>query len=208
MLDGDGRRIRGDRTRRRVSRRAAELASVDGLSRLSLGQLATDLEISKSGVATLYGTKEGLQLAAIAAAREIFIEHVVAPTAKLHPGLPRLRALIAAWLDYAAEPVFPGGCFMVATAAEFDSHPGPIRDALAQLRRDWLALLVRDIEHAQAGGRLVELPAELLAFEIDALMAAANTSGNLLNDPGAFATARRIIDRRLASGSKRSPRRT
>lgn len=203
----DGRRIRGARTRGRVAQRAAELASVNGLSGLSLGQLADDLELSKSGVAALYGTKQKLQLAAIETARDIFIRNVVAPSAGLPHGLARLRAMVEAWLRYVTEPVFPGGCFMVATAAEFDSRPGPVRDALAQLRRDWLALLVTEIEQAQADGHLEEVSAAHLAFEIDAVLAAAIISSNLLDDSGALAAARDILLTRLthdaasASGS-------
>ncbi len=197
-VKSDGRRARGARTRARVAQRAAELASLDGLSGLSFGQLAGDLDLSKSGVAALYGTKQKLQLAAIAAARDIFIQQVVGPTADRQPGLPKLRALVDAWLQYVARPVFPGGCFMVATAAEFDSHPGPVRDALAQLRREWLAVLAGEIEHAQAAGHSRELPATLLAFEIDALLAAANISANLLDDPGALTAVRDILRVRLA----------
>ena len=40
---------------------------------------------------------------------------------------------------YVELPVFPGGCFLAATAAEFGSQPGPVRDALRDAR-DWLAL--------------------------------------------------------------------
>lgn len=193
----DGRRVRGDRTRRRVARRAAELASVDGLTGLSFGHLASDLGLSKSSVATLYGTKQELQLAAITAARRIFIQHILVPTAGLPPGLPKLRGVLDAWLVYASTPVFPGGCFMVATAAEFDSRPGPVRDALAQLRRDWLGVLSAEIEHAQSAGKLQQMAASLLAFEIDALLAAANISANLLGDSDALTAARDILRVRL-----------
>ncbi|GAA4572759.1 TetR/AcrR family transcriptional regulator [Micromonospora coerulea] len=193
----DGRRARGDRTRRRVAIRAAELASVNGLSGLTLGQLADNLQIGKSSVAAVFHTKQELQLAAIAAAGAIFEAAVVAPTSHLPPGLPRLRGLVEAWLRYVSEPVLPGGCFMVATAAEFDSRPGPIRDALAQLRREWIALLTREIEQAQAHGMPSELPAPLLAFEVDALLASANIAYNLLDDPDALDAVRRILGTRL-----------
>lgn len=198
MNSADGRRVRGDRTRRRVARRAAELATVDGLDGLSFGHLASDLGLSKSSVATLYGTKLDLQLAAIAAAREVFIQHVLAPTTGLPHGLPRLRGVVDAWLTYVGTPVLPGGCFMVATAAEYDSRPGPVRDALAQLRRDWLAVLTKEIERAQARGHLKQMAASLLAFEIDALMAAANVSANLLDDRSALSVVRDVLDVRLA----------
>lgn len=171
---------------------------MDGLSGLSLGGLASDLQLSKSGIAAIYGSKQNLQLAAIAVARETFVQHVVIPTVDQPPGVVRLRALIDAWLGYVEEPVFPGGCFMVATAAEFDSRPGPVRDALAAQRRDWLALLTSEVQLAQAAGLLGGLPAALVAFEIDALLAAANISSNLLDDPAALSAARDVLNVRLA----------
>jgi len=205
MADADGRRARGARTRARVAHRAAEVASVEGLSGLSLGRLADDLGLSKSGVAALYRSKEGLQLAAIAAARKIFVEHVVAPTTAEPPGLPKLRALVEAWLQYVATPVFPGGCFMVATAAEFDSRPGPVRNSLAQQRRDWLELLAEQFRHSQAAGHQPELlPPALLAFEIDAVLASANISANMLDDPSALTAARDILAARLAWATETS----
>jgi AcrR family transcriptional regulator len=193
MPQEDRRRAQGERTRRRVATRAAELASINGLSGLTLGQLASDLRIAKSSVAAAFRTKEELQLAAIATAADIFDKAVLAPTTHLAPGLPRLSGLIDAWLRYVAEPVFPGGCFMVATAAEFDSRPGPIRDALADLRRGWLNLLTQQVEHAAP----TDLPPALLAFEIDALLSAANVAANLLGDTLALDTARRVLATRL-----------
>jgi AcrR family transcriptional regulator len=193
----DARRARGDRTRRRIAYRAAERASLVGLQAVSLGVLAQDLGLSKSGIATLYGSKQDLQLAAVAAATDTFIQHVIEPAATAPPGLPRLNTLIDAWLDYVRRPVFPGGCFMVATAAEFDSQPGPVRDALAQGRRSWLATLAREVAHAQDAGQLTGLPADLVAFEIEAILAAANIAANLFDDPDALTTARHILNLRV-----------
>src|SRR5262249_7760884 len=147
----------------------------------------------KSSVAAVFGTKEQLQLAAIDAARDIVTAEIVDRTAGVPDGLPRLEALIEAWLRYVSVPVFPGGCFMVATAAEFDSRPGPVRDVLAGLRRAWIGLLDRHVRVAQAQGRLTDLPPALVAFEIDAVLVAAGTARNLLDDPGALEAARTIL---------------
>lgn len=195
----DGRRARGDRTRRAVALLAARLASVEGLSAVSLGRLSDGLGVSKSGIATLYGTKEDIQLAAVDVAREVFVAHVVSPALEAPPGLPRLRALADAWLRYVEGRVFPGGCFMVATAAEFDSRPGPVRDALAQARSDWLALLAREVAQAQADGELPGLTPESAAFEIDAVLAAANIALNFGGAPDPVATARTVLSARFGA---------
>lgn len=193
----DGRRARGDRTRDRVVRRAAEIASIEGLESLSLGQLSTDLGLSKSGVAAAFGTKQELQLATVAAAREIFVEHVVVPALAEPEGLPRLRAAIDAWLRYVHDGVFPGGCFMVAVMPEFDSRSGPVRDALAAARDEWLTFLAEQVKLARDDGASISLVPEDAAFEIDAVLAAANLSRNLSDDASALERARTILHQRL-----------
>lgn len=189
----DQRLIKGARARATIARRAADVASVEGLTGLSLGRLAGDLGLSKSGVATLFGTKENLQLAAVRAAREIFIEHVVKPALAEPEGMDRLRAIVDNWFDYISEPVLPGGCFRVATTVEFDSRPGPIRDAIDADRRDWFALLEKEISRAHGQGRLAGRDAHALAFQLDAVVAAANT-GARMGDAAAVPTARKIVE--------------
>src|ERR1700677_3086490 len=193
----DGRRERGDRSRKLIERRAAELASLVGLEGVSLGRLARDLGMPKSSIATLYGSTLELQLAAVAAAVRIFAEQVVDPAATAAPGRKRLVALVDAWIEYVRRPVFPGGCFMVATAAEFDSHPGPVRDTLAQARRDWLRLVAAQVIQAQQDTHLVGWTPDLVACAIDAVLASACVTANLLDAPAALDGSRRIIGYRL-----------
>ncbi|TWH10702.1 TetR/AcrR family transcriptional regulator [Rhodococcus rhodochrous] len=192
----DQRLLKGARARATIARHATDVASVEGLTGLSIGRLATDLGLSKSGVATLFGTKENLQLAAVQSARDVFVEHVVRPALTEPEGMPRLRALVGHWFDYIDRPVLPGGCFRVATAAEFDSRVGPVHDALRDERTEWFALLEKEIARAQADGYLDGHDAHALAFELDALVAAANT-GARMGDDSAIPTARSIVDRLL-----------
>ncbi|WP_433560374.1 TetR/AcrR family transcriptional regulator [Nocardia sp. CA-151230] len=189
----DQRRLKGARARATIARHAADVASVEGLTGLSLGRLAGDLGVSKSGVATLFGTKENLQLAAVESAREVFIEHVVRPALSADRGMPRLRAIIDHWFDYVGEPLLPGGCFRGASVPEFDSRPGPVRDALAADRDDWFAVLEKEIGRAQEQGYLAGLDPHAVAFQLDAVVAAANTAARM-GDGTALHTARAIID--------------
>ncbi len=176
----DGRRERGERTRRAVAAEAAALASVDGLSGITLSQFGLALGLRKSSIQAAYGSMEEVQLAAVGAATEILVDAIVTPALAEAEGLPRLRSLVEAWLGYVERRVFPGVCFMVATLSEFDSRPGPVRDALARARDGWLALLERQAAVAQAAGDIPSSPpAAMLAFEIEALLGAANVSRNL-----------------------------
>jgi AcrR family transcriptional regulator len=181
-----------------VAAQAAALASMDGLAGMTLSQLARALGVNKSSIQAAYATKEEIQLAAVEAATDTFVGAVVAPVQDRPEGLARLRALVESWLGYVERRVFPGGCFMVATLSEFDSHPGPVRDALARARHAWLALLEHEAAVAQAAGDIpASPPAAMLAFEIDALLSAAKVSRNLGDDITPLAVARHLIALRL-----------
>ncbi|SFW64073.1 TetR/AcrR family transcriptional regulator [Amycolatopsis australiensis] len=195
-MPGDRRLARGDATRRLVLRRAVDVASVDGLDGLSLGRLATELELSKSGVFALFGSKEELQLATIEAALEIFRSHVVTPSLDVAPGLPRLRAICENWLDYSEKRVFPGGCFFFNVGAEFDARPGRVRDAVAAASGSFAGLIRETAVEAVALGHLDADP-EVLAFELHALGRAANADAVLNGGTRAYALARQAIGARL-----------
>ena len=195
----DGRLARGARSRRAVTRHAVDVASVDGLDGLSIGRLAADLGVSKSGVQTLFKTKEQLQLATIETAREAFLAAVVRPVEPEAPGLRRLDALLESWLDYAAAPLFPGGCFWTATLPEFDSRPGAVRDALLEQHRRRLARLAAEVREARSAGDLGDLDPELTAFTLHATLAATNVALRL-GEPDAVVRARQAIDAVLRQG--------
>ncbi|MGW3998958.1 TetR/AcrR family transcriptional regulator [Amycolatopsis sp. NPDC004772] len=200
-MPGDGRVARGDATRRLVLRRAVDVASVDGLEGLSLGRLATELELSKSGVFALFGSKEELQLATIDAALQIFRSHVVTPARAVAPGLPRLRAVCEKWLAYSEQRVFPGGCFFFNVGAEFDARPGRVHDAVAAAGGSFAAFLRETAAEAVALGH-VEADAEVLAFELHALGRAANADAVLGGGTRPYELARRAIRARLEAAGR------
>ncbi|WP_432948620.1 TetR/AcrR family transcriptional regulator [Kribbella sp. CA-253562] len=197
----DGRLVRGDQTRRAVLRRAVDIASVDGLEGLSIGRLAKDLEISKSGLFAHFGSKEELQLATIRAARRIYAEAVVAPAFAVPPGLARVWALSESWLDYSRRRVFPGGCFFAKTSHEFGARPGVVRDYLAEVNAEWMALIERTVAEAVELGELTGDPAPL-AFELNAFYDSANLASLLRDDHDTiYGQARRSIRSRLESAA-------
>jgi len=185
-------------TRAEVTRAAVDRASVNGLEGLTIGSLATEVEMRKSSVFSLFGSKEELQLAALEAAIEQFKEEVWGLVSDEHPGLPRLLALCESWLSYHEREVMPGGCFLTTATIEYDARPGPLRDAVAATMRRWLATLEREAAVAIEAG---ELPADTdpadLAFELNALAAAASYGFQLSRDRSVFDRARRSMRRAL-----------
>ncbi len=194
----DNRVERGNRTRRLVLDRTVQIASIEGLEGLSLGRLAGELELSKSGVFALFGSKEELQLATVRAAIRIYTEHVVRPTLDLPPGLDRLRQLCDNWIAYSQQRVFPGGCFFYSVTAEFDARPGPVRDALAHARRSWVDFIERTIDEARAVGEVTpDTDTPQLAFELVAFLETANAESVLHDDPSSYGKAAKAVRSRL-----------
>jgi AcrR family transcriptional regulator len=179
------------RSRAAILERSVQLASRDGLEGLTIGALAADLGVHKSSVHALFGSKVELQLATLAAARAILIEHVIAPAHSSQVGLPRLQAIGEAWWDYLGADVFAGGCFLCAASAEMDGRPGAVRDAVEAVMREWIETLEANIEAAIAAGALrAAVEPGAVAFRLNALGMAANWQRQLMNDPAGIEHAR------------------
>ncbi|HSP13409.1 MAG TPA: TetR/AcrR family transcriptional regulator [Thermoanaerobaculia bacterium] len=192
--------MKGERTRQSILDRAVDLASLEGLQGLTIGRLADDLAMSKSGLFAHFGSKEELQLATIAAAGDRFIEEVFRPALKAERGYPRLMAICRGWLSYIGRNVFPGGCFFAAASFEFDGRPGVVREAIAKAMHDWIGAIEKAITMAQREEQLdPDVDPKQLAFELNALFFGANFSCQLLGDKQSLERAGQAIEDRLES---------
>jgi AcrR family transcriptional regulator len=204
----DGRRVRGDRTRRAILAKAVDIASAEGLEGLSIGRLATELGVSKSGLFAHFGSKQELQLEAIDVASEIFEEEVWLPVAEFEPGLVRLAALMDSWLAYFRREIFRGGCFFSNAHHEYDSRPGPIHDEIARQKQRWMDAIAAHVRAAQRRGQVrADIEPEQLAFELDAVGMLANLLWQLNRDERGFDRASMAIRDRLAASATASGRR-
>ena len=186
-------------TRTAIVERALEVGSVEGLEGLTIGRLADDVGMSKSGLIRHFGSKEGLQLAALDAGIELFVREIWEPAADSEPGIVRLRALCDAWVSYLERDLLPGGCFLTAAATEFDGRGGPVREATREAWARWLRLLEREARTAIEAG---ELPADgdpaQIAFELNGIGMALNNALQLHEDPAGVRHARRAFERVFA----------
>jgi AcrR family transcriptional regulator len=195
-------RADGERTRGAILRAATSLATVDGLEGLSIGNLAAATGISKSGLYAHFGSKQELQLATVDEAERIFDAEVVQPALAARPGLAQLAAVCEAFLGYVQRRVFPGGCFFAATALEMGTHAGPVRERVAAIESGFTALLRSFAATALDQHELSahEDPGRL-AFELHAILLAADTKFVLHDDPAVLDLARQVIRQRLGPGN-------
>jgi|RhiMetdeSRZDD1v2_1073273.scaffolds.fasta_scaffold55946_3 AcrR family transcriptional regulator len=196
---------KGDERRQLILERAAQTASRLGLEGLTIGQLASDLGLSKSGLFAHFQSKEALQVQTLRHAAELFVDRVVRPALKAPRGERRLRALFERWLAWAEADVLKGGCLFVAAATELDDLEGPVRDELVRQQRDWLELIANVARTGIAEGDFRPgLDGEQVAYELYGVMLAYHHARRLLRDPRAPQRARDAFDALVEAA--RSPR--
>lgn len=190
--------MKGERTRQSILERAVDLASLEGLEGLTIGRLADELKMSKSGLFAHFGSKEELQLAVIGAAASRYIREIFTPALKVPRGYPRLVAICESWLSYIRREVFPGGCFFAAASFEFDGRPGAVRETIRRLMDDWIGALEKAVRMAQEEGHIdPSVDPSQLAFELNALFFGANFAYYLRDDRQAIERAGQAVMKRL-----------
>ena len=198
---------KGEQTRDAILETALKLASRVGLSGLTIGTLSEELKLSKSGLFAHFGSKESLMLRTLDSAAERYADVVVRPALAVPRGEPRLRALFDGFLRWPELVPQPGGCIFVSTAIEFDDRPGPIRDRVRALKRQWHDYVAGAVRKAiEAGDFRRDVDPDQFAFELDGIGLAWHHATRLLRDPTADERAHRAFERLVAAA--RVPRRS
>jgi AcrR family transcriptional regulator len=199
-------RADGERSYQLIVDTAARLATMEGLEGLSIGRLADEIGMSKSGLYAHFDSKQDLQLAAVDAAEAVYTTEVIAPAMQAPEGLKRLESLCEHYLSYVERGVFPGGCFFAATAAEWDTRRGPVRERVRTILDGWTQLLEANVREAQQQGDLQRgINPHQISFELNALLHEANGHYLLFRDTAALDRARTAIHDRLTHLQDRRP---
>jgi AcrR family transcriptional regulator len=192
------RRSDGERTRGAILHEAVSLATLDGLEGLSIGNLASALDMSKSGVYAHFGSKQELQLATVDEAERIFRAEVIEPALVAAPGVAQLVALCDAFVDYLRRRTFPGGCFFAGAVLEMGARPGPVKERIAAFQARFTALIRQFVVTAlEQHELLADEDPDALTFELNGVILAANASFVLHEEPAALDMARNVVRRRL-----------
>jgi AcrR family transcriptional regulator len=181
---------KGEQTRDAILMHALGLATRVGLEGLTIGRLADDLGMSKSGLFAHFRSKEALQIDILRLAGARMVEAVVKPALAVPRGEPRVRALFENWLAWEQSPSLPGGCPFMAASFELDDRPGPVRDFVVQNLRDWSDTLAGAARIAVREGHFrADLDCEQFAHECGGIALGFVHASRLIRDPKAHARA-------------------
>lgn len=195
--------LKGESTRAAIVEKGVSLATQVGLEGLTIGRLATDLGLSKSGLFAHFRSKEALQIQVLDAAAERFVDEVVKPAVREPRGEPRVRALFDRWLAWTKTNSGPGGCLFVAAAAELDDRPGPVRDRLVALQKGWLEMVAIVFRTGVTEGVFrPDLDPEEFAHDLYSVMLGFHHASRLMRDPRAENRANAAFGRLLSSARR------
>jgi AcrR family transcriptional regulator len=180
-------------SRSRTIDAAVDLASVEGLEGLTIGRLADQLAMSKSGLIGRFGDKEAMQRAVLAAAVQRFTDAVWAPAQAASPGLERVGEVIDRWVEHLRGEDFPGGCFVTTASVEYDARPGALHDDVARMVARWLRVLEHELTVAREQGHVAGLDPADAAFALHGLASGGGVAARLTGDPEGLARLRRAM---------------
>lgn len=188
---------KGELTRQAIVEHAARMASRVGIEGLTIGALADELQLSKSGLFAHFKSKEALQLQVLEFGIERFVDTVIKPSLATPRGEKRVKALFERWMDW---PKASGlsGCMFVALSTELDDQPGPVRERLVQSQKDWLDVIANCVRTGVAEGHFrADVDADQFAHELYGIMLANHHAVRLLRDKAGLGRTRRAFERLL-----------
>lgn len=195
---------KGETTRGTILEHATRLATRTGLEGLTIGKLAAELGLSKSGLFAHFRSKETLQIQVLETAAARFVDEVVRPALRQARGEPRLRALFERWREWTRSNSGPGGCVFVAAASELDDRPGRVRDRLVALQKEWLEIVANVYRTGVAQQEFrADADPDQFAYDLYSVMLGYHHAARLMRDPRAEERAQAGFETLLSAFRRR-----
>jgi AcrR family transcriptional regulator len=174
---------KGEDTKRTILEYGLQMASQVGLESITIGLLAKETDMSKSGLFAHFQSKENLQIEILEFAGQEFSKKVIVPALKTPAGIPRINTLVKNWIAWGAN--MKGGCIFVSASTEFSERPGKVRDVLLKQQEAWIDTLKRIAQSAiNIGHFRKDIDGGQFAFELYSLLLGFHYYHKLLQDSG------------------------
>jgi len=169
----DRRSSKGAETKRKILAHAMGIAAREGLAGLTIGRLARDLGMSKSGLFAHFRSKRSLEMATINDARNVFTSQVLSPAKAANEGIEQLWVLCNSWLAHIERRVFPGGYFFTGAFFECAERSGSIEDEINRMAQEWWEMLRNAVRKAQDRKEIdSSIDARRLSFDLNGTLIA------------------------------------
>jgi len=198
---------KGEQTRRAIISRALVIVHDVGYEGLSIGVLAKETKLSKSGLFAHFKSKEALQLGVIQEVVNQFTLRVVQPALSSPRGEPRLRVLFEKKLEWVRGEQELRGCLLQKGSLEYHNRVGnPVRKCVVHALQDWREFVVRCAQTAVNEGHFrANLDAEQFVYEFDGIAMMYEQAQGLMRDRDAGERAQTAFES-LLDRSRRVPR--
>ncbi|MGR5348890.1 TetR/AcrR family transcriptional regulator [Vibrio mediterranei] len=156
---------KGKLTKEHILNQAFDIASRDGLESLTIGELAKQCQMSKSGLFAHFNSKVNLQVAVVEHADSTFQARVIAPVREQQHQMVRdkLKHLIDNWMSW--NHSFQGSCMFID--AWRDNGQDELQQALRNTIYRWIGYLTIQIEKGVISGEFdAQLDVRQAAFEL------------------------------------------
>lgn len=173
---------KGFTTKENILKAAFEFTSKFGFESLSIGELAKNVGMSKSGLFGHFKSKEKLQMMVMDYAAENFTLKVIKPALKYDRGIARIEHIMNNWRKWSSSSL-PGGCPFLSAIVEFDDRPGPVHDHIKELQATMIGTFERSVDIAISEGQLsADTNKNQMAYELYSNMIGFHIYNRLLGD--------------------------
>ncbi|NVD08668.1 TetR/AcrR family transcriptional regulator [Vibrio sp. JPW-9-11-11] len=166
---------KGKITRENILNKAFELASENGLESLTIGELAKQCGMSKSGLFAHFNSKDNLQIAVLEHANRVFTQRVIAPAREQETQTieAKIHALLDNWLNW--NHSFQGSCMFLDAWKETHSDSAPTQQVLKQTIASWVEYLrIQVAKGVEQGEFRADLDPKQATFELYGLYLSAH----------------------------------
>jgi AcrR family transcriptional regulator len=201
----------GKATRDRILDVGLDLLSASGFAGVTIGVLANQVGMSKSGLFAHFKSKEDIDIALLERMVDVAERHVVVPAMRAQKGLPRLTALVENWFGWSTKAGLVGGCPAAAGMFELDDVEGPVRDKLLELEKQWDKILQQFIVESIAARDLrKDLDVEQFIWELTGIYLNHHASRRFMRNRDANSRAKNafqgLVERSASVGYKQRVR--
>lgn len=167
-------------TKQNILESGLKLVRKFGFEAISIGDLAKDVGMSKSGLFAHFKSKEALQIMLLDHAAQNFTLKVIKPALKVERGLPRLKALIKNLKSWSYESS-DGNCPILGAVLEYDGRPGVVFDRVKMHIEQLIKSITRACDLCVEEGHFREnIDTHQVAFEIYSLILGAHVYHNTI----------------------------